>query len=288
MSDDEKNPVNPVDEGEKGNTGDKRDKNAEPSNNKKKDKNKNVGGESEEETSDDEMSYEKWKAWRKNKKEQRKKKSSSRIIIDSSDDSDTDSKKRASRSSNKGCSSRSKEKCDYRRVAHDYTFSLPSEHNASIHMGKPPFFDGTGYNQWKTKMYGYMNAIHKDVWKVVEVGCELPEEDETPTPIQSYVLQRNFQALNMLHTSVSPEEFNKIEDAQTAKEAWDTLLVNHQGSRKVHESRIKTFALIAPVQPVLHQASCSYETIQNAPKHYETQQYMSLGSNGVGRVHSLR
>ena len=35
----------------------------------------------------------------------------------------------------------------------------------------------------------------------------------------------------------------------------------------------KTFALIAPVQPVLHQASCSNETIQNAPKHYETQQW---------------
>ena len=50
----------------------------------------------------------------------------------------------------------------------------------------------------------------------------------------------------------------------------------------------KTFALISPVQPVLHQASCINETIQNAPKHYETQQYMSLGSNGVGRVHSLR
>src|SRR6185436_3777899 len=50
----------------------------------------------------------------------------------------------------------------------------------------------------------------------------------------------------------------------------------------------KTFALIVPVQPVLHQASCSNETIQNAPKHCETQQYMSLGSNGVGRVHSLR
>ena len=50
----------------------------------------------------------------------------------------------------------------------------------------------------------------------------------------------------------------------------------------------KTFALISPVQAVLHQASCINETIQNAPKHYETQQYMSLGSNGVGRVHSFR
>ena len=50
----------------------------------------------------------------------------------------------------------------------------------------------------------------------------------------------------------------------------------------------QTCALIAPVQPVLHRVSCSNETLPNAPKHYETQQYMSLGSNGVGRVHSLR
>ena len=47
--------------------------------------------------------------------------------------------------------------------------------------------------------------------------------------------------------------------------------------------RTKHYALIAPVQPILYQASCSNETNQNAPKHYETQQYMSLGSNGVGR-----
>ena len=101
------------------------------------------------------MSYEKWKSWKKKKKEQHnKKKSSSKIIIESSDDSDTDSKRRASRFSNKGSSSKSKGKGDYRRVSHDYTFQIPSEHNASIHMGKPPFFDGTGYNQWKTKLFG--------------------------------------------------------------------------------------------------------------------------------------
>ena len=50
----------------------------------------------------------------------------------------------------------------------------------------------------------------------------------------------------------------------------------------------RTFALIAPVHPVLHRVSCSYETIPNAPKHYETHQNMSLGSNGVDQVHSLQ
>ena len=46
----------------------------------------------------------------------------------------------------------------------------------------------------------------------------------------------------------------------------------------------RTFALIAPVHPVLHRVSCSYETIPNAYKHYETHQNMRLGSNGVSQV----
>ena len=55
-----------------------------------------------------------------------------------------------------------------------------------------------------------------------------------------------------------------------------------------HDFMARTFALIAPVHPILHRVSCSYETIPNAPKHYETHQNMSLGSNGVDQVRSLR
>ena len=50
----------------------------------------------------------------------------------------------------------------------------------------------------------------------------------------------------------------------------------------------RTFALVAPVQPVLYRASCSNKAIQNASKHYETHQNMSLRPNRVDRVHSLR
>jgi len=55
-----------------------------------------------------------------------------------------------------------------------------------------------------------------------------------------------------------------------------------------HDFVAWTFALIAPVHTVLHWVSCSYETITNAPKHYETYENMSLGSNGVDWVCSLR
>ena len=50
----------------------------------------------------------------------------------------------------------------------------------------------------------------------------------------------------------------------------------------------QTYVLIVPVQYVLQQVSCSYETIPNAPKHNETHQNMSLGSNGVDQVRWLQ
>ena len=50
----------------------------------------------------------------------------------------------------------------------------------------------------------------------------------------------------------------------------------------------RTFTLIAPVQYVLQQFKCSYETIPNAPKYYETDRNISLGSNRVDGVRWLR
>ena len=40
--------------------------------------------------------------------------------------------------------------------------------------------------------------------------------------------------------------------------------------------------------PVFHRVSCSYETIPNVPEHYATGENISLGSNGVDWVRSLR
>ena len=54
-----------------------------------------------------------------------------------------------------------------------------------------------------------------------------------------------------------------------------------------HNFVARTFALIALVHPVFHLVSCSYETIPNAHKLYETHQNMNLGSNGMDHVCSL-
>ena len=50
----------------------------------------------------------------------------------------------------------------------------------------------------------------------------------------------------------------------------------------------RIFALIAPLQSVLHRVYCLKETFPNPPEQYETLQNMSLGSYGVHRVHSFQ
>ena len=53
-----------------------------------------------------------------------------------------------------------------------------------------------------------------------------------------------------------------------------------------HDFVAQTFVVTTPVQLFLHKVSCSNEMIPNAPKQYEPDQNMGLGSNGVDRVRS--
>ena len=54
-----------------------------------------------------------------------------------------------------------------------------------------------------------------------------------------------------------------------------------------HDFVERTFTLIAPAYHVLHQVSCSSETVKNEPKRNETPQNMRLGPNGMDRERSL-
>ena len=49
----------------------------------------------------------------------------------------------------------------------------------------------------------------------------------------------------------------------------------------------RTFALIAPVGPILHRVLCCNQLVQNTSKLYETHHNIGLGYNGVDRVCSL-
>ena len=75
----------------------------------------------------------------------------------------------------------------------------------------------------------------------------------------------------------APEHYEMHQNMIYGPMGW----IRYFGCEKLQRDFVaRTFALIAPVLSVLQQVSCSYETIPNAPKYYETHQNISLGCNG--------
>ena len=86
-------------------------------------------------------------------------------------------------------------------------------------------------------------------------------------------------------SQIHPNTTKQIETLVYGPMGWIGCV---RGEKSRRDFVARTFALIALVHAVLHQVSCNYEMIPNAPKHYETHQNKSLGSNVVDPVRSLR
>ena len=120
-------------------------------------------------------------------------------------------------------------------------------------------------------------------------GCEkLQREFMAQTfaliaPVQ-YVLQQVSCSYETIPNA--PKYYETDRNISLGSNGADWVCLLRKKSRRDFVPR--TFALIAPLHPILHRVSCSYETITNAPKNYETQKNMSLGSNGVYQVLWLR
>jgi hypothetical protein len=101
----------------------------------------------------------------------------------------------------------------------------------SVPLGKPPTFDGEDYARWSDLMRFHLTSLHKSIWDVVQFGVQVPsvgdedyDEDEV-AQIQHF----NSQASTILLTSLSREEYNKVQGLKNAKEIWDTLKTAHEG-----------------------------------------------------------
>ncbi|KAF2296366.1 hypothetical protein GH714_037585 [Hevea brasiliensis] len=96
----------------------------------------------------------------------------------------------------------------------------------------PPVFSGEGYSIWAVKMKAYLKTF--DLWEVTETGRQPGPLREDPTLAQikahSEECAKGFKALSCIHASVSEVIFTRIMACETAKEAWDLLKAEFQGS----------------------------------------------------------
>jgi hypothetical protein len=103
----------------------------------------------------------------------------------------------------------------------------------SVPLGKPPTFDGEDYSRWSDMMRYHLTSLHKSIWDVVEFGVQVPsigDEDYDEDEV-AQIEHFNSQATTILLTSLSREEYNKVQGLKSAKEIWDVLKTAHEGDK---------------------------------------------------------
>ncbi|MFV0960615.1 hypothetical protein QML37_29340 [Klebsiella pneumoniae] len=116
------------------------------------------------------------------------------------------------------------------------TSSQNKEGNSAV---RPPLFDGTDYAYWKVRMSIFLQSMDWEVWNIVGEKYEAPSSNFSQwTNEEKKNASLNSKAMNALYCAVNKVEFNRISQCTSAHDIWHTLLVTHEGTSKVKESKI--------------------------------------------------
>ena len=100
-------------------------------------------------------------------------------------------------------------------------------------------FTGENYNAWSVKMQAYLKVSL--LWEAVEKEMEtdLPV-NPTLNQIKTYEerVSKKFRALSTLHAAVDETIFTRIMACETAKQVWDKLRMEFQGSDKIKQMQL--------------------------------------------------
>ena len=121
----------------------------------------------------------------------------------------------------------------------DYSQLFKASHHRTlfVNLGKPPHFDGTRYPDWDYKMK--MHLIAANLWEVVDVGVTLPTKEREITLEEALNFHQNAQAIATLVSSLAPDEFNKVNGREIAKDIWEVLRTAFEGDKSVRKGNIE-------------------------------------------------
>lgn len=106
--------------------------------------------------------------------------------------------------------------------------------------GVLPVLDGKNYSRWRIQMrviFGY-----QEVTDVVNGGVQALGENPTDAQRATHREQtkKDFKALFLIHQCVDQDNFERVANAESAKEAWDTLEQCYAGDEKLKAVRLQT------------------------------------------------
>ena len=85
-----------------------------------------------------------------------------------------------------------------------------------------------------------MHLIAIRLWEVVDIGLMNPtNEDREITLEEVHNLHQNAQAIALLVSSLSLDEFRKVNGIESAKQICDTLKVSFEGDKSMRKGNIE-------------------------------------------------
>ncbi|GAA0168963.1 hypothetical protein LIER_23547 [Lithospermum erythrorhizon] len=121
-----------------------------------------------------------------------------------------------------------------------------------------PVFAGNKYEHWSVKMKIFLQC--QGLWEFVESGYKVPDEEEA----LNENMRKDATALSYIQQGLSDDQFDKIIEATTAKEAWDIL---KNQNNNVAQTRT----------PVDNDANASQIVVAHPPPGVVPMQQMSTG-----------
>jgi hypothetical protein len=100
-----------------------------------------------------------------------------------------------------------------------------------------PAFDGMTYGYWKVRIRFFLKSI--DCWSIVETGWTKPEDVTLELVSQKHACLSNDKALHALSQALSPSEFAKISNYESAKEAWQILETTYECTKLVKSAKLQ-------------------------------------------------
>jgi hypothetical protein len=88
----------------------------------------------------------------------------------------------------------------------------------------------------------HLTSLHTSIWDIVEFGAQVPsvgDEDYDADKV-AQIQHFNSQATTILLTSLSREEYNKVQGLKSVKEIWDVLKTAHEGDEVTKITKTET------------------------------------------------
>ena len=100
-----------------------------------------------------------------------------------------------------------------------------------------PTFEGKDFPFWKTKMQMHLQAIHNDLWYIVENGVPIVTATVSAADVKKFK-KLDSQAKNIIYGHLSKGQYGRVSALGSAKQIWERLSKVNEGISTQRDTRV--------------------------------------------------